>query len=173
MPWRLIGGRPARFCSPKCVGTHQAAVWALQRPPCSENGCSKPSRRRGLCKTHYNRATGHGWESYCLTKDPSRERARLRAKTYLRKATVRLTDITPEFDEALRAKAKHCPLCAAKLIDAPYLPNSKELDHIVPLNVGGTHTIGNVRIICRRCNQARPWDGSDYSGPVTLWAQVG
>jgi 5-methylcytosine-specific restriction endonuclease McrA len=58
------------------------------------------------------------------------------------------------------------------MIDEPYEPNSKELDHMIPLNAGGTHTIGNVRIICRSCNRQRPHDGSDYIGPVTLWACV-
>lgn len=60
--------------------------------------------------------------------------------------------------------------CGVRMTDVPYLVNSKELDHIVPINVGGTYTIGNVRIICRQCNQQRPKDGSDYTGPVTLWA---
>lgn len=73
---------------------------------------------------------------------------------------------------ALRRDTKRCPLCGVALTDTPYLPNSKELDHIVPLNAGGTHTIGNVRIICREGNLARPRDGSDYTGPVTLWAQT-
>jgi hypothetical protein len=68
-------------------------------------------------------------------------------------------------------KAKRCPLCSVKLEDAPFLPASKELDHIIPINVGGTHTIGNVRIICRLCNQKRPKDGSDFVGQPTLWAE--
>jgi HNH endonuclease len=121
-----------------------------------------------MCKTHYNKSMG----CYIgdMPKDPARERARLRLKTHRRKDWSRLTDITPEYEQGLRAKAKRCPLCTAKLTDEPYLPNSKELDHIVPQGAGGTHTIGNVRIICRACNLARPWDGSDYTGPVTLWS---
>lgn len=71
----------------------------------------------------------------------------------------------------MRAKAQRCPLCSVALIDAPFQPASKELDHIIPINIGGTHTIGNVRIICRLCNIRRPKDGSDYVGAVTLWAQ--
>jgi hypothetical protein len=59
--------------------------------------------------------------------------------------------------------------CGVKLTDIPFLPNSKELDHIIPLNIGGTHTIGNVRIICRKCNSSRPIDGSDYFGQLSLW----
>lgn len=106
-----------------------------------------------------------------VAKDPQRERARLRIKTYRRRDWSRLTDITPEFEIALRAKAKRCPLCRVILTDVPFLPHSKELDHIVPRVAGGTHTMGNVRIICRQCNQGRPWDGSDYAGPVTLWAE--
>jgi len=122
----------------------------------------------GMCKRCYRRVNRHRWKT-----NPERERARQRIKTHRRHDRERLTDITPEYEMALRAKAKRCPLCDVKLIDSPYLPNSKELDHIIPQCVGGTHTIGNVRIICRRCNLARPNDGSDYVGPVTLWAQAG
>jgi 5-methylcytosine-specific restriction endonuclease McrA len=137
---------------------------------CSDpQGCARPARTRGLCKTHYNKANGYYIGD--LPKNPDRERARLRLKTHRRKDWSRLTDVTPEFEMALRVKAKRCPLCSVKLIDRPYEPCSKELDHIIPKGVGGTHTIGNVRIICRTCNLARPKDGSDYTGPVTLWAQ--
>lgn len=139
--------------------------------PCAEPGCVKPGRKRGLCKTHYNKASGHYIGD--VVKDPDRERARARIRTYRRKDWARLTDITPEYEMGLRAKAKRCPLCAVRLVDEPFLPNSKELDHIVPKGAGGTHTMGNVRITCRQCNGARPRDGSDYTGPVTLWAQAG
>jgi 5-methylcytosine-specific restriction endonuclease McrA len=137
---------------------------------CAETGCVRVARKRGWCSTHYNKATGHYFTA--ATKDPTRERARLRIKTYRRRDWARLTDITPEYELMLRAKAKRCSLCTVKLTDQPYLPNSKELDHIIPKGIGGTHTIGNVRILCRRCNIARPKDGSDYTGPVTLWAEV-
>ena len=41
--------------------------------------------------------------------------------------------------------------------------NGKNLDHIIPINdtCKGTHTMNNVRILCRICNQTRPKDGSD------------
>lgn len=139
-------------------------------PDCAEPHCTKPARSRRLCKTHYNLATGHYIGA--VVKDVERERARLRIKTHRRKDWSRLTDITPEFELGLRNKARRCPSCDVKMTDAPYLPHSKEMDHIVPRGVGGTHTIGNVRIICRSCNLSRPDDGSDYSGPVTLWAEV-
>lgn len=71
----------------------------------------------------------------------------------------------------MRRRARACPLCGVRLTSGLGKPNSKHLDHIIPLAIGGTHTHGNVRIVCRDCNLRRPKDGSDYAGPVTLWAQ--
>lgn len=131
-------------------------------PTCTEPGCDRPYDARGLCKHHYAKVYG-----------VEKRKARQRAKTHLRRAVGRYTDITPEWEAALRDRTAHCPLCSVKLVNEPYRPASKELDHMIPLNplCGGTHTMGNVRITCRQCNGARPHDGSDYLGPVTLWAQ--
>jgi hypothetical protein len=67
----------------------------------------------------------------------------------------------------LRIEAEVCPLCDSPMTDVAGRPNTKELDHIVPLIVGGTNARENLRVICRRCNQQRPKDGSDYTGVVT------
>lgn len=71
--------------------------------------------------------------------------------------------MTPAYERELRERTQICPLCDVRMTDVPLLPASKELDHIVPINVGGQHMISNVRIICRACNHARPRDGSDYA----------
>jgi hypothetical protein len=101
-------------------------------------------------------------------KDPAMQRARSRNREHLKRAAV--SDITHAQELAMRERARKCPLCDVRMTDKPHLPNSKELDHILPVNQGGTHTHGNVRIICRKCNQSRPKDGSDYTGMLTLWA---
>lgn len=74
-----------------------------------------------------------------------------------------LDPLAVEHEAAMRRRARRCPMpgCGVKLSDKPGLPNSKELDHIVPRCLGGAHTIGNTRIICRLCNARRPDDGSD------------
>ncbi len=99
------------------------------------------------------------------------QRARWRNRDHLKRVAV--SDITPEQELAMRKRARKCPLCGIRMTDKPHLPNSKELDHILPVNplCNGTHTHGNVRIICRKCNQSRPKDGSDFTGQLTLWAQ--
>lgn len=137
---------------------------------CTEPGCVKPPRTRGLCKTHYNRTL----PSYgAPPRDIERRRASWRAKNHRRRTSVRGGDFTAEDERELRRRTKRCPMpgCGRTLTDEPFLPNSKELDHIIPRHMFGTHSHGNVRIICRECNQGRPKDGSDYAGPVTLWAQ--
>lgn len=102
-------------------------------------------------------------------KDPAMARAGRRNREHIRRAAV--SDITPEQETKMRRKARKCPLCGVFMTGKPWLPNSKELDHILPICMGGTHTHGNVRIICRKCNLSRPKDGSDYMGTLSLWAE--
>lgn len=48
-----------------------------------------------------------------------------------------------------------CHLCGCKTdarLRGSYLDNAPELDHVIPLSKGGTHTWGNVRCACRSCN---------------------
>lgn len=183
--WRSSTSSPAgqsrcldcrRAAHPKCTGCgktvdHDSSMcrecWRAAHPPrgCSEPGCEAKHEANGLCKRH-NR----------VSEDPEKRRARWRVRNHMRRTLGRMGDVTPEYELMLRTKAKRCPMpdCGVRLIDEPYLPASKELDHMIPVNPrsGGTHTIGNVRIICRKCNNARPYDGSDYTGPVTLWAEA-
>jgi hypothetical protein len=95
-----------------------------------------------------------------------------RWKRNKRRVVTRESDITPRQEADIRKRARKCTLCSVYMTGKVGKPNTKHLDHIIPINIGGTHTHGNVRIICRTCNLARPKDGSDYTGPVTLWAQV-
>lgn len=63
----------------------------------------------------------------------------------------------------LRAMYERCPECGALLDwDHPYLPNSAELDEIVPvsrlpeeLRRRACLDPDNVQVLCRRCNKAK------------------
>lgn len=51
-----------------------------------------------------------------------------------------------------------CHLCGCKTpaeLRGTYEPNAPELDHIIPLAAGGTHTWSNVACCCRKCNIAK------------------
>lgn len=157
----------AKYCSRSCAGRARGALLAARAAVERSAGCRTPGCARPLQKTSRfcNPCAREKWPA-----DPEKVKARQRRKTHIRKARTRYSDFTPAQEREMRRKAKCCPLCDVRLLNQPYQPASKELDHIVPLNVGGTHTLGNVRIICRLCNQRRPRDGSDYAGPVTLFA---
>lgn len=58
--------------------------------------------------------------------------------------------------EAKNRGVTHCPFCHCLLdYERTRLPNSAEPDHILPVRWGGTNTLDNGRVICRRCNQSR------------------
>lgn len=49
----------------------------------------------------------------------------------------------------------HCCGCGAETpseLRGTYDDNAPEMDHIVPLSKGGTHTMDNVHLLCRLCN---------------------
>ncbi len=113
------------------------------------------------CKdARYRRLHPERYKAYTDNKNHSR-----RARSQASSAGPRLTTSDVKM---LLAAAKTCPLCRRRL--KPEDDRRPELDHIRPLNVGGTHTLGNVRVICRRCNGSRPKDGSDVDQEV-LWAR--
>lgn len=150
------------YCRP-CQATYARERAAVRRTPgddlCDE--CSTPTSRG---------RTAYG--IFCEPCAAARKRARESRKVSLRRTVQRFSDITAAYERDLRTTATHCPLCSAALTDAPGRPTSKQLDHIVPICLGGTHTMGNVRIICRTCNLTRPKDGSDVTDEqLERWAQ--
>lgn len=89
---------------------------------------------------------------------------------HVRRAAMKGTDLTAADLKELLASRTFCPCCRKKMtVDSS--PWQKNLDHIIPLGVGGTHTHANVRVICRTCNLSRPKDGSDLEGfQPSLWS---
>lgn len=158
--WHLASGDVPKWCSPECKRAAQRRIPAPQ--PC--DSCSQPTLNRRYLQ-----------QRLCPTCRGEVRAAASRRKGYARRQILsRESDVTIAHELTLRRKARHCPMpgCAVRLTGIPFQPNSKELDHIVPLGCGGTHTVGNVRIICRGCNLSRPKDGRDYAGQLSLWCRV-
>jgi hypothetical protein len=59
-----------------------------------------------------------------------------------------------------------CAMCGVKTIKAPYMKNSAELDHIVPLSLGGQHSYANTQCSCRACNGSK---GAKAKGQTLLF----
>jgi 5-methylcytosine-specific restriction endonuclease McrA len=50
-------------------------------------------------------------------------------------------------------QAKHRGICQSCQTQTD--PSELTLDHIVPLSRGGQNTRGNLRVVCRSCNQKK------------------
>lgn len=60
--------------------------------------------------------------------------------------------------DVIRQDGERCYLCGVSTpldLRGTYQPNAPEIDHVVPLALGGTHTRDNVRCCCRGCNGAK------------------
>jgi 5-methylcytosine-specific restriction endonuclease McrA len=106
-------------------------------------------------------------EHYIKNREKRSEYRKKNARKYLnlthkRRAKLKITDISIEWLNKLFYKTKKCSLCKCKLDNnGKKYPNGKQIDHIIPLSVGGEHMKYNVRIVCMKCNLERPKDGSD------------
>lgn len=118
------------------------------RHPCSQCGGLMTVRRNGglhrvTCDDCKTDARWHGRQTY---------RAKRRAIT--RGATAE--DINPI--AVFTLADWHCAQCRKstprRLRGKPH-PDAPELDHVIALAKGGTHTLGNVQLLCRACNQAK------------------
>jgi 5-methylcytosine-specific restriction endonuclease McrA len=131
---------------------------------------------RGLVKRERDRAY---WHERKWTVRPPRgrhvatpeERAAAKRNAKLRRRSLeRDSDVATSDLAGMIAAADRCPLCAVQM--TPTGANAmteKTVDHIVPLNVGGKHTMANIRVVCRDCNLRRPRDGSDIVEQVSLF----
>jgi hypothetical protein len=79
-----------------------------------------------------------------------------------RRAISKTGDIKTSWLKDLKFNSTNCKLCKALLTDDDVsLSTHRHLDHIIPVNIGGGHTMNNVRYVCKKCNLARPKDGRD------------
>jgi hypothetical protein len=65
--------------------------------------------------------------------------------------------ITKESIGLLYSSAKDCPYCGVEMSDRCHedLKTAKSLDHLVPLEKGGSHSLSNVTICCLSCNSKK------------------
>jgi 5-methylcytosine-specific restriction endonuclease McrA len=65
-----------------------------------------------------------------------------------------------------------CVLCGVRTLKSKRgtaHPRAPELDHVIPLSLGGPHTIDNVQLACRACNHSK---GATIRGQLSLFSCV-
>lgn len=90
-----------------------------------------------------------------------------KAQEKKRRAALRTVAIQPVIDIKVFARDKWiCCQCGCKVQKVNiYSDNAAELDHIVPVSLGGPHSYSNVQTLCRRCNQQK---SNNYNGQLIL-----
>ena len=170
--WYRQVGRKGGFGG-YCKGCHDGFAKTPEAQASHKDASLRYTRKRQADNPEVVRAALRRWRR----ENPDKYRPLARHHANKRRAQENKTDSTLSASvndiKELLANRTFCPLCRRKMvIDTAnqYNPRSKQIDHIVPLNVGGTNVLSNLRVICRECNVSRPRDGSDFQGPVALWA---
>lgn len=133
----------------------------LSDPYCSA-ACRKPrrihaSRPCSMCSQPF--VPHHGLAKFCSPECAKKTHKRHRPKGgrkdrhRARKAGVRYEWINrSKLFERDRWRCQVCGIRTPKRLRGKLSDNAPELDHRVPLAMGGDHTWANVQLACRRCN---------------------
>ncbi len=106
-------------------------------------------------------------QAYCSTTCSDKRNGRIakaKRRARLRGATIESVDPFAVF----RRDGWHCKLCGVltpKQLRGTTNAAAPEVDHIVPLSIGGAHSYANTQCLCRKCNQAK---GATVAGQLPL-----
>lgn len=119
---------------------------------CSEVGCSRPTRARGLCSMHWKRVRAGevGWPKQEWS---DARKSRWHARRVVIEASAEI--VTVEMIVARDGVA--CRGCGEMVdfsIEWPH-PLSKSIDHVVPIACGGTHVLSNCQLMHLGCNSSK------------------
>ena len=115
---------------------------------CVVPGCVRPFLASGMCKAHYYQEAGH--------------------RTRARRGGGKVFTISRK--DFLRLYAKPCFGCGSR--------DGLEFEHIIPIERGGDHSIGNLARLCKSCNASKnnmtwmEWRASTRPRAVALFGGV-
>lgn len=159
-------GRSCQLCVERGRESKRLAALKREPRPCAECGVVfTPSYGNArLCSRSCRKARQKKLPSYAAT------RARLkRIHKGVRRARLRTTQVQPVdpmsvFErDGWRCQICHC--ATPRRYRGTMRPNAPELDHIVPLALGGAHTYTNTQCACRSCNGSK---GATIAGQFRL-----
>ena len=152
-----------QWCSPEC-----RAIVYRQRylAPLSDKDCA-------VCGSTFTPArTGGRFKATCSDQCRDRQQSiAKRSNRAVRKARTKGTPNAERVDplKVFERDAWKCCLCGRKTDKnkrGGYHPRSPELDHILPLSLGGEQTYQNTQCACRECNRKK---GARPMGQIPLF----
>lgn len=122
---------------------------------CSVCGAFKGERNRrdAICDEHLGPADLRYRSDAALRqsmKDKARHQASIRRSHYREGDFITIAAL-------IERDGDRCYLCGAQVSDDRPVghPLKANIEHVVPLSAGGTHTLDNVRVACRGCNATK------------------
>jgi len=142
-----------KYCSYKC---RYHAEWSKVRE--KEKNNRVPVECRCLeCNNKFTVEYGDTRKKYCSSRCANKYVSRISKARYderLKEAWIE--DINPMLVfERDKWKCKGCNKNTPRNKRGSYDLNAPELDHIIPLSIGGKHCYSNVQLLCRGCNMMK------------------
>lgn len=152
---RFVGGSLAdRYCSEACGAEYKKARYVAH----NDNGRDRSPRPCSTCGTvlapEYGDRRRKFCSSECNAKSDAAKAIRKAAKMRRRCAVAEAVDPLSVFER----DGWRCQLCGIKTpirLRGTYDCRAPELDHIVPISLGGEHSYRNTQCSCRKCNAAK------------------
>ncbi len=129
---------------------------------CSVEGCEKVATQCGMCPMHYTRMRNHGDVNFVVhvqkhaTKEESLEARRQNGRRHRYQKRSRSGSLSERWTKAQVVEKSNgiCALCGEPIDMTLKNPDrfSFSIDHIIPLNKGGSNLFDNVQAAHLRCN---------------------
>ena len=148
-----------KFCSTKCSQTYRQRLLGVKPAHRVEKaickGCGKEFQpRKTEFSTYCSRECCYTTQNF--NQRTENEKAALKTCAKRRKRRMKANGYEPINKIKVFERDKWtCHICGCKTPKSKrgtVSPNAPELDHIVPIAAGGSHTYANVACACKRCN---------------------
>ena len=165
-PLRQSGARIA-FCGDSC--RKQSAREYQRNRDLAATSHRRFDRQCKECESTFMPSYGNKRRFFCTEICSRKHKKRIeRSKRRAKIRSVKIETVDPI--KVFNRDGWKCHICAGatpKKYRGTYRATAPELDHIVPLSLGGAHSYSNTACCCRKCNQRK---GAQVFGQPSLLA---
>lgn len=151
--WTRSSG--AKYCSDSCwhdINRRRAAERSF-----ANDNVDRSVRPCGECGSPFSPSYGEKNYKFCsapCSKRNIRRRAKMKRDERIKGSYSERVDPIKVFDRD-KWKCQGCGCKTPRSLRGTYDDKAPELDHIMPLSLGGAHSYMNTQCLCRKCNGAK------------------